>query len=252
MNKKTTADIHAHAVAEFPREACGLVVRAKGKEIYVPCRNRAATASEHFIIDPSDAADAEDMGKIIGLVHSHPLASPKPSDADKVSCELAVFGKVPWYIYSVYPDLKHEGAPPQVTSEYAFKATGYKAPLVGREFAFGILDCFTLIQDYYSQELGIDLPTPPRKDRFWERGEELYLKNFEKWGFAPIEGPMLPGDVILMQVRSDITNHAGIFLGDVLGVGSTLFLHHLYAQLSRRDVYGGYWEQNTRMVVRKV
>lgn len=251
MNKATTTAIHEHIVSEYPREACGLIIRANRKEVYVPCRNVAATASEHFIIHAADAASAEDMGKIIGLVHSHPNAPAKPSDADKVSCELGVYGNIPWYIYSVYPNLEDEGSPPKVTEEYAFKASGYRPPLIGRQFAFGILDCFTLIQDYYDWELGIKLPTPARRDQFWKRGEELYLENFKKMGFSPIEGPMEVGDIILMQVRSDTTNHAGIYLGDVLGVGSHQFLHHLYDQLSRRDVYGGYWADNTRMIVRK-
>lgn len=248
MNKTTTVAAHAHAIAEYPRESCGLVITENRKEVYVPCRNVAATPSEHFIMNPMDYANSEDRGKIKALVHSHPNAPAKPSDADRVACEAS---GVPWHIISVYKSIDDEGAPPKVHGETAFKPNGYRAPLVGREFSFGVLDCFTLVQDYYDWELGIKLPTPPRRDRFWERGEELYLKNFKKWGFSEVAGPIQPGDVILMQVKSDVTNHAAVFLGDVPNMGNNLMLHHLYDRPSGRDVYGGYWSFNTRYIVRK-
>lgn len=52
------------------------------------------------------------------------------------------------------------------------------------------------------------------------------------------------GDVIVMQVRAPVPNHAGVYIGD------GLMLHHLYNRLSSRDVYGGYWQECTRIVLR--
>ncbi len=247
MNKNTTEAAHAHAIAEYPREACGLIVAKNRKEVYVPCRNMATTPSEHFVMSPEDYANAEEIGKVIGLFHSHPNARPTPSDADKTACETM---GVPWHIASVYKDVDAEGQV-KVTAEHAFKPTGWKAPLIGREFSFGVLDCFTLVQDWYEQELGIKMPTPERTDKFWERGEDLYMENVAKWGFTPIEGPIQRGDVIMMQIRSTVVNHAAVYLGDELGVGSSIILHHLYGHLSSRDVYGGYWAENTRYILRK-
>jgi proteasome lid subunit RPN8/RPN11 len=62
MNKANRAAIEAHAIGEYPREACGLLVRAGRKEIYVPCRNIASTPNEHFRLAPEDYAAAEDRG----------------------------------------------------------------------------------------------------------------------------------------------------------------------------------------------
>ena len=53
-------------------------------------------------------------------------------------------------------------------------------------------------------------------------------------------------DVILMQIRSQngVPNHAAIYLGD------GLILHHLHGRLSSRDIYGGYWQEVTRHILR--
>ncbi|WEU67280.1 C40 family peptidase [Xanthomonas phage JGB6] len=127
----------------------------------------------------------------------------------------------------------------------AIEPSGYVAPLVGREFHHGILDCYTLVRDYYQQEMNITLKDYERADGWWERGENLYMKNLEDCGFYQVsEREIKVGDMILMQIRSNEPNHAGVYLGD------GLFLHHLYGRLSSRDVYGGYWRDATRFVVR--
>ncbi|NBT33676.1 MAG: peptidase, partial [Rhodobacteraceae bacterium] len=65
-------DALAHALAEMPREACGLVVVVRGKERYWPCRNISPTyADDQFAMDPHDYAAAEAAGEIVELFHSH-------------------------------------------------------------------------------------------------------------------------------------------------------------------------------------
>lgn len=70
MNKSTRAAIERHALAEYPRECCGLVIREGRKEVYVPCRNTASTPSEHFRLAPEDFAAAEDRGQVLAVVHT--------------------------------------------------------------------------------------------------------------------------------------------------------------------------------------
>lgn len=240
MNLLTESEIRAHAIREFPRECCGLVVQVNGSELYRPCRNVAVTAGEHFVIHHEDRADAEDAGEIVGVVHSHPQVSARPSEADQVSCEQT---GLEWHIVHVSrnPDTKQI-----VTGElYSFKPSGYIAPLRGRTFAHGVLDCYTLIRDYYKRELGVELPDFERRDDWWLHGENLYMDNFAKAGFAPITGRMQPGDVIIMQIRAKVANHAGIYMGD------GHILHHYAGRLSALDVYDGYWQRATRVVVRR-
>jgi len=108
-----------------------------------------------------------------------------------------------------------------------------------------VLDCYSLIRDWYRQERGIDLPDFTRFDEWWRRGENLYLDNFSGAGFHEVESSdMNPGDVLLMQVASPVPNHAAIYLGD------GLILHHLQGRLSSRDVYGGYWQKITTHTLR--
>ncbi len=60
MEQTTLQAIQAHAVAEYPRECCGLVVATAAGEQYLPCRNTAETPSGHFRLPAEDFADAED------------------------------------------------------------------------------------------------------------------------------------------------------------------------------------------------
>jgi cell wall-associated NlpC family hydrolase len=73
----------------------------------------------------------------------------------------------------------------------------------------------------------------------------LYVDNFATAGFAVVDPDDLRvGDVLLMQVHSEVPNHAAIVLGD------GLILHHLQGRLSSRDVYGGYWQKITTHTLR--
>ncbi|WP_255364477.1 C40 family peptidase [Luteibacter sp. UNC138MFCol5.1] len=129
--------------------------------------------------------------------------------------------------------------------------TGYEAPLVGRTWAHGVLDCWALCRDWYARERGVLLPDPPRADGWWDDGaSDLYGDDaMREAGFRRIDlRDITEGDLILMQIRSKnlVPNHAAIYLGD------SLILHHLDGRLSSRDVYGGYWQEVTRSVWRLV
>jgi len=254
MRKKTMEAIRAHAVAEYPRECCGLVVTAARREWYVPCRN-AAAAGDHFVLAPDDYAAAEDAGRVVAVVHSHPDDTPAPSEADRVACEATA---LPWYIVAVS---KGDAGAVVAGEIRGFTPVGFKAPLLGRQFAHGVLDCYSLVRDWYKRERGIELADFARADGWWENGREgdLYMDHYAEAGFRPLAvgEQIAAGDVILMQVRSNRANHAGVFLGaEGLAEAPGLFpvpdamLHHLYGRHSERVVYGGYWREATRLVLR--
>lgn len=230
MNDKTTQEIRAHAEREYPRECCGVITVVKGKERYVPCRN-IAEKDHDFQIHPGDFAEAEDAGEVIAIVHSHCNRPPIPTQADLVQCE--VHGK-PWVIVSWPTGQIH-----------TFEPTGYKAPLVGREFHHGILDCYALGRDYYQEKLGITLPDFPREYEWWLKGQNLYLEHMEEAGFVRVDPSTLRlHDGLLMQLASPTPNHAAVYIGE------NLILQHVMHRLSSRDVYGGWYRKCTVAVLR--
>jgi proteasome lid subunit RPN8/RPN11 len=218
------------AMSQLPREACGLVIIEKGKEVFVPCRN-ISELDDAFALDPVDYDKAEERGEIVRVIHSHCYSSPRPSEADKVSCEAS---GLPWSIISV-PN----------GDWFDFEPSGYKAPLVGRTWSHGNLDCYSLIRDYYKEVLSIEIPDFERSFEWWLKGDDLYSQNFEKAGFyqVPLES-LREHDVVLMQVKSPVINHGGIYLGE------EKILHHLHRRLSCREVFGGYYLKHTVKVIR--
>ena len=231
LTKEIKEKALAHAKEEYPKEAVGLVHVVKGKNRYFKCQNLAETPDEHFILNPKDYLEAEKKGEIIAVVHSHPKTNPAPSPADKVACEAS---GLPWFI--VNPNTETWGE---------YKPEGWELPYVGREFSHGIVDCYSLVRDFYKREFKLQLNDYNRRDQWWEKGENMYLDNFAKEGFKETTLEQITyGDLFLMQLESPVPNHAGIYLGD--GV----VLHHVQGRLSSRDVYGGYYQKVTAKVLK--
>ena len=218
------ANFVEQAKAEAPREACGLVIIKNGRQVYKPCKNLAGS-TDQFILDPNDYDKADQEGEIVAVIHSHPNISAKPSQADLVACEAS---GLPWFICGI----------PSEHWEY-IEPSGYQAPLIGRQWSHGVLDCYAIIRDWYKLEKNIELLDFERRDEWWKIGENLYLDNFEKAGFRKTTLDKLQkGDVILMTINSSVPNHGAVYLGD------NMILHHVHGRLSTRDIFGGYWLKN--------
>ena len=208
-----------HAEIEDPKESVGLLLNVRGKERYYPCRNLSMTAHQCFILDPEDYVKADNLGDIVAVVHSHPTTPAIASQADKVSCEQS---GLPWHI--VNPKTKQWGY---------YEPQGYEAPLLGRQWVWGVTDCWSLVRDYYKQEKGIklkDYERPITPEEFMK--DPLFESYAWRTGFRELrpDEKLQAGDILLMSILDSTLNHVAIFLGDEV-------LHHLTDRLSCREPY---------------
>ena len=185
-----------------------------------------------MILDPLDYAEAEDAGTILAIVHSHPETPAVASEADKMACEQ--FGSAD--IVSLLDE-----------RWCGIKPSGYEAPLVGREWVWGVSDCWTLVRDWYRQTLGIKL-------RDWQRpaSSELFRQSpmfedcFVETGFYGFRfSRATKGDLLFMRLDgSPGLNHVAVYIGE------GKMLHQLQGRLSSRDYWDGYWQKVTGRIVR--
>ena len=222
----------AHAKEQDPKESCGLLIEIKGKEKYHPCKNLSNWSNQCFIIDPVDYAKAEDTGKILAVIHSHPTTQPIASQADMISCEDT---NLPWHI--VNPKTEQWGY---------YEPSGYKPPLIGRHWVWGITDCWALVRDWYKEKKGIIL-------RDWERpitpeefiADPMFERCAWRTGFRQLrpEEKLENGDLLFMSILTSGLNHVAIFIdGDVL--------HHLADRISCKEPYNEWLLKCTGMRLR--
>jgi proteasome lid subunit RPN8/RPN11 len=135
-------EIQQHFEKEYPREGCGIIGIVKGKKRWFPCRN-IAEDKDDFIMSSEDYFNVVKKCDVLAIVHSHPDSSNKASNSDIDYCNAL---GIPYWIFS-YPDMELNIVEPKTL----------KSPLIGREYEFGVQDCFEAMRDYLKSE-GIETP----------------------------------------------------------------------------------------------
>ena len=85
--------------------------------------------------------------------------------------------------------------------------------LIGRQWNYGVNDCFSLVRDYFRLE-GISLPDFARPEDL-EISESIFLQQAEAIGFRQIKwGQRRAGDILIMRLHTRTPMHAAILLPD--------------------------------------
>jgi proteasome lid subunit RPN8/RPN11 len=210
------AAARSHAIAQHPRESCGLVI-VNG---YVPIDNVAADPDNHFEM-PTEAWTAH--GRVQAVIHSHGPAAARAPSASDMQHQIAT--AVPWGI--VHTD-GVAASPVLWWGDHRLDD-----PLLGREFVHGVTDCYGAIRSWAWQHRSVLLPDVPRDLEWWKSGGDLYNEGFARAGYRVIpESEAVVGDVCLINFRSQVPNHGGTLVED------GLLYHHLQGRLSAREPIG--------------
>lgn len=212
----------AHAVAQYPREACGVVAGAA----YVPCDNVAADPIRDFAITAQQMALIElERGPIEAVLHTHTYNAQRPREHPEwpshMDMDCWLKASTPWGIAAT----DGEGI-----SQLVWLEDAKPAPYEGREFLWGVHDCYSLIRDWFKQERGITLNNYAREWGHWNKGKSMYDDLFAKEGFVEITAKEAKvGDCVLMRYATRVTSHAAVI------TGTDQILHHLYHKQSGYD-----------------
>ncbi|MDM0042151.1 NlpC/P60 family protein [Variovorax sp. J22R193] len=238
IEQKALEDFHAHVLAEYPKEACGLIVSGA----FVPCVNAAETPLTDFRIAAHEVVLATAKGGVIeAVLHSHPYdmtvrqlyPAEWPSTKDMTSW--LNNPTVPWGI------AKTEG---ENVSSLVWLEDEPNTPVLGRQFVHGIHDCYSVIRDWYWQEHQIKLKNFARGWGWWETNANLYEENFKLAGFHEVRLEDIQiGDVLMMKYGARVINHAAVV------TGNNQITHHMFHKLSCTDQVSS-WHRMIIKVVR--
>lgn len=196
--------IEAIAARAYPRETVAAVMKSG---VVIELENSASNPLVEFAVIPTQWREV--ASGCAALVHSHPDGPAYPSEAD-MRTQIAL--GIPFGIVV---------STPQGAGGY-FEWGGNRPSLCDRPFRHGVTDCYGLIRDYFSEQLGIVLQDYARGWEWWEEGKNLYLELFSEAGFYRVRNEDLQaGDMIMFRLRGEKPAHAGLY------IGNGEIMHHL-------------------------
>lgn len=204
LSKRQRTLIQRAAVAAYPQEMAGFLTKTG----FIACNNVSDTPEKAFKIAAVDYARYHDQA--IAVVHTHipPRRSGHPLDVRTPSYEDIVGQKqtgLPWLIL---------GCDGLVVSDPVQLPRVQNRDYLNRPFIWFINDCYSLVQDYYHFELGIDLPNH-KADQPYDSIRTLndvFLDHIEAYGFKPYDSldNLKNGDLLLLDNGGFKRNHLGI------------------------------------------
>lgn len=233
MINEIKEQIKSIAVTKVPQESCGLVIKQGESLFCYECKNIAENKLNSFVIDPKDYVKASRLGKIEAMFHS------QPNDFNDGESQLDIINSknhdITSIIYSWKSDSFFEINPKEV------KIKDYlKVP-----FEIGKNDCFSLLRNYYNNELNIQIKDYNRDNRWDIINPSIIEDNYKQEGFTRINiSEMKKNDVILFAFNSQEASHIGIYLGN------DVFLHHPRNKYPAVEFLNKNWSHRIKLVLR--
>lgn len=204
----------------YPEEACAIV--KDGKVIIVT--NIANNKEGSFEISQEDIIKY----KPDAILHSHTYSIKDKIAIDKRTPSFAdmktqVAMGIPWGISETEGD--------NVSSILWFPQSRDKE-LLGRRFIFYVDDCYTLLRDYYHQELGIELPYYPKDFDYTDIQDGCYYNDIKSYGFYEVPlADIKKHDILVLSCKKQY-DHSAIYIGD------NKALNHFWTGLSHEITLG--------------
>ena len=182
LNKRTRAAIKEQSFKEAPFECCGLIVRnERNKPIVFPCENVSDDKEDNYKISPEDYLSASDSGDIEAVYHSHSKESH-------------------WDNFTPL-DLINEGHGLEVVLYLLHKnkflissKNNYLNQYLERDYVPKVTDCFTLLTDFYKDQLNIHVKQYDysvfdffNEENWKNKKESPFDVYFEKEGYEDIK-----------------------------------------------------------------
>lgn len=230
------SEIKKHSL-EFPKEeVCGFVL---DNNTIFRARNISSLKNKTFSVYPLDYLAAEEKGKIVAVYHSHILTK-EFSEFDKVNS--TNHNKI-YVMYCLKSDSFH-----------IFYPNNYSNKYIGRQFNYKTNNCYTIIKDFYKNELNINIEAniPELNEDWYKNNPNLILDEFNKsTQFKSISNwqqNIKKYDIIFFNYLNidNSPHHLGMYIDD------GIFLHLPRRQYSKMEIFDNFFQSKVFDVIRYV
>jgi proteasome lid subunit RPN8/RPN11 len=212
---------------EHTNEPCGALIITRGKLKFKAIKNTSETP-DTFILDPIQYTAIS--RNIFMLVHGHD-DNCVPSKHDMVQSDKL---NIPYMIFNLS------------NMEYFIYYPLNYLKLLGKEYQFGVNDCFESCRSWYLMH-GIIMPERLShwEDDWIDKGFSYIEDEIGLWPFVPVPYEPKYGDLIIFSdYKTGLGNHLGIYVED------DKFFHHAYKRLSCVDELFPLWWKSVKGMYR--
>mgnify|MGYP001174497558 FL=1 len=222
LSKEILKEIEGHCKSNPEEESCGIVYKCESTKLLkvYKCENTAEDRRETFRISPIDFLSCREKGEAVCIYHSHPTGG-EMSEYDLMNSS---GHSIPYVMF----DLE---------SNKFYYSDDSLVPFLGRKFEYAKADCFSIVEDFYENVLGIKLLVSDTNEKVIRTTEE---KDFSDSFNIIEEGlPKVGFKKVLLESFDEIKKYDLLSFKLVnkprhvgIAVSKSFFLHQMAERLS--------------------